>query len=82
MEIGKALKIYRVKHDLTQKQLAEMLNCCVPTLANIENGKKKPSINVLAMMLRKEVLTKEEFNEYGEALLNNAQKESCIETIF
>ena len=81
MEIGKTLKIYRVKNELTQKQLAEMLNCSVVTIGNIEKGKRKPSINILAMMLRKGVLTKEEFKQYGEELLKNAEKESCFETI-
>ena len=82
MDIGKTLRIYRVKNELTQKQLAELLECSVVTISNIEKGKRKPSIDILAMMLRKEVLTKEDFKEYGEELLKNAEKESCFENIF
>lgn len=81
MDIGKTLKIYRVKNELTQKQLAELLECSVVTLSSIEKGKRKPSIDILAMMLRKEVLTKEDFKEYGEELLKNAEKEGCFENI-
>lgn len=82
MDIGKTLRIYRVKNELTQKQLAELLECSVVTISNIEKGKRKPSIDILAMMLRKEVLTKEDFKEYGEELLKNAEKESFFENIF
>ena len=81
MDIGKTLKIYRVKNELTQKQLAELLECSVVTLSSIEKGKRKPSIDILAMMLRKEVLTKEDFIEYGEELLKNAEKKGCFENI-
>lgn len=82
MDIGKTLKIYRVKNELTQKQLAELLECSVVTLSSIEKGKRKPSIDILAMMLRKEVLTKEDFIEYGEELLKNAKEKGCFENIF
>ena len=82
MDIGKTVKIYRVKNELTQKQLAELLECSVVTLSNIEKGKRKPSIDILAMMLKKEVLTKEDFNKYGEELLKNAKEKGCFENIF
>lgn len=37
------LKIFRVRHNMTQEQAAECIGCGRMTYAAIENGKRKPS---------------------------------------
>lgn len=39
------LKLFRVKHKLTQEQIAEKIGYGRMTYANVENGKRNPSKN-------------------------------------
>ena len=42
--IGKRIKIARIKADLTQEKLAEMVNLSTTHMSNIENGSSKVSL--------------------------------------
>lgn len=42
------LKLFRVKHKLTQEQIAEKIGYGRMTYANVENGKRNPSKNFCA----------------------------------
>lgn len=41
-KFGKLLKVERIKNDLTQEQLAELLNVSPRTISLIENGLQHP----------------------------------------
>jgi len=45
--LNKALKLIRVFHDLTQKELAEKLGISKSHISEIESGKKTPTLAVL-----------------------------------
>ncbi len=45
--LNKALRLMRVFHDLTQKELAEKLGISTSHLSEIESGKKTPTLLVL-----------------------------------
>lgn len=45
--LNKALRLMRVFHDLTQKELAEKLGISTSHLSEIESGKKTPTLPVL-----------------------------------
>lgn len=45
--LGKALKMMRVFHDLTQKELSEKLGVSKSHLSEIESGKTSPSLDLL-----------------------------------
>jgi transcriptional regulator with XRE-family HTH domain len=45
--LNKALRLMRVFHDLTQKELAGKLDISNSHLSEIESGKKQPSIALL-----------------------------------
>jgi transcriptional regulator with XRE-family HTH domain len=47
MNYGKAIKIVRAAHGLTQRDLAERLSVGPSQLSLIEAGKRKPSLDVL-----------------------------------
>lgn len=41
------LKYYRLKNNMTKKELAEKVNVAPMTISNYENGKRKPSMEIL-----------------------------------
>jgi transcriptional regulator with XRE-family HTH domain len=47
MNYGKAIKIVRTAHGLTQSELAERLSIGASHLSLIESGKRQPSLTVL-----------------------------------
>jgi transcriptional regulator with XRE-family HTH domain len=47
MNYGKAIKIVRAAHGLTQSELAERLTIGASHLSLIESGKRQPSVKVL-----------------------------------
>jgi len=44
VEVGRQIKIERIKHELSQEQLSEMTKISVSHLSSIERGKIKPSL--------------------------------------
>jgi transcriptional regulator with XRE-family HTH domain len=48
MDYGKAIRIVRTAHGLTQAELAERLSIGSSQLSLIEAGRRKPSVDVLA----------------------------------
>ena len=47
MMLNEALRLIRVFHDMSSKELAEKLNISVAQLSKIETGKLEPKINLL-----------------------------------
>ena len=47
ISIGRRIRYYRQKSQLTQEQLAEAINVSMPHMSRIEGGKTKPSLQVL-----------------------------------
>lgn len=45
--IGKAIKVSRIEHRYTQDELAEKVNITIQHLQKIENGSRKPSVELL-----------------------------------
>lgn len=45
--LNKALRLIRVFHDLTQKDLAKKLQISKSYLSEIESGKKKPTLEII-----------------------------------
>jgi transcriptional regulator with XRE-family HTH domain len=45
--IGKALRLLRVYHDLKLGELAKLITISPSYLSEIENGKKKPSLELI-----------------------------------
>lgn len=45
--VGARLKLIRKTHNLTQKQMASLLNCSQNAIFAYENGKNEPSLKVL-----------------------------------
>jgi len=50
--LGEKLRILRKQHSLTTRQLGEILGVTGAHIVRIENGKKGPSISLLADMSR------------------------------
>ena len=48
--MGKRVRKLRRMLDLTQGQLAEICGCSQTTIANIEQGKRKPSIELVEVL--------------------------------
>ena len=48
--MGKRVRKLRRMLDLTQGQLAEICGCSKTTIANIEQGKRKPSIELAEVL--------------------------------
>ena len=49
--IGKRIKIARIKVDLTQEKLSEMVGISPTHLSNIETGTTRVSLNTIALVL-------------------------------
>lgn len=47
MNIGNNIKTFRKTKNLTQKQLADMINVSVVTIQNYENGRREPNMETL-----------------------------------
>jgi transcriptional regulator with XRE-family HTH domain len=52
-ELGTAVKEARSSSGLTQRELAESLNISTRYLMRIENGQRKPSYNLLCLIVSK-----------------------------
>ncbi|OFZ54120.1 MAG: hypothetical protein A2428_08765 [Bdellovibrionales bacterium RIFOXYC1_FULL_54_43] len=46
-ELGEALRLFRVFHDMTLSQLAKELDVSASFLSAIETGKKKPNLSLV-----------------------------------
>ena len=52
-KLGAAIKTARIKTDMTQDELAQVLCITTHHLGAIENGRRKPSYDLLCLLLNK-----------------------------
>ncbi|MBQ3180441.1 MAG: helix-turn-helix transcriptional regulator [Firmicutes bacterium] len=50
-KLGEAIRTARMRRDLTQEQLSELLNITPGHLKHMESGKRKPSVPLLFRMM-------------------------------
>ncbi len=46
-QLGMKIRIERIKHNLSQEELAEMANLSRPTIGAIERGENSPSVDTV-----------------------------------
>ena len=46
------IKCYRLKRNLTQEELAEIIGRDVRTIQRIENGEKEPTMKIFKMLVK------------------------------
>jgi transcriptional regulator with XRE-family HTH domain len=95
-EFGEYLRKYRKRNELTQQQLADILDITMSHYGNVERGVKNPSIDLLIRISDKlnvsldvllkaesEYLSKQAANEYVERIqaLPRKQREKLYEII-
>ncbi len=51
-QLARLIISYRMEHDLTQKQVAQMLNFTVPEVSRLESGQHTPSGKTIERVLR------------------------------
>jgi transcriptional regulator with XRE-family HTH domain len=85
MRFGAAIKKFRERADLTQKELADLLQVTPTYLSAIEHGRKQPSLDLLknasqALNIPREVIFWEsidwetvELDEYSQETLRRAR---------
>ena len=49
--IGRLLKEYRIKKNITQEELAELLNITPRQVQRIESGESRPSLRTLKLLI-------------------------------
>lgn len=49
--VGERLKTARIKHSLTQEEVAKELNISRTVLSRYENGKLEPNLEILAKLI-------------------------------
>lgn len=66
------LKYYRYKLNLSQEKFAEMMNSTLPYINQLENGRRKPTLELLDKFSNKLGITSAELITYNkEHNLNN-----------
>lgn len=60
------LKYYRYKLNLSQEKFAEMLNSTLPYINQLENGKRKPTLELLDKFANKLNISSAELITYNE----------------
>ena len=60
------LKYYRYQHNLSQEKFAEMLNSTLPYINQLENGKRKPTLELLDKFASKLNVTSADLITYNE----------------
>lgn len=61
MNIGRALRYYRKKTDMSQADIAEKLQISRQAYSNYENGKREPNIQLICDMAQVFDITTDEF---------------------
>ena len=85
--IGKNIKTLREQKRVKQKQLAKDLDVSAAYLNAVENGKKKPSLNLILSIAEEfkidpaEIVTKDESIKKIKALFEHHQFESQLSKI-
>lgn len=60
------LKYYRYKNKLSQEKLAEMLGSTLPYINQLENGRRKPTLELLDKFAKKLNTTSADLITYNE----------------
>src|SRR4051812_29806039 len=71
LPFGTWLREYRTNHDLTRRDLAQMIGCSLETIRKIESGERRPSKQVATLLAEKLDFSPEErprFVEYARRL--------------
>ncbi len=74
MEFAKRLKYLRLKNNISQKELAKLLNVGVSTISNYETGRNEPSYEKLIILAKY-------FNVSIDYLLGYSENKKIDETI-
>ncbi len=74
MDFGKRLKYLRIKNNISQKELAKLLNVGVSTISNYETGRNEPSYDKLIILAKY-------FNVSIDYLLGNSENKKPDESI-
>lgn len=85
MEIGKVILRIRNIRNMTQKQLAELVNCDESTISNIESNNRQPSLNLLkeiAKALQCPLSIIAFLSEHEVKEINKEQIDSLQDTIY
>jgi len=69
---GKNLKYYRQKKDLTQEELAELVDVSPQYISRLETGKHSPSFDIIEYL--SEILEIEPFQFFQE----KSEKKTCF----
>ena len=77
--INEALRLIRVFHDLNQSELAERLDVPKSRISEIENNKRKPSLDLIELYSKEFGLPPSTIMFFAEAL-PNAKKGEKIRT--
>lgn len=52
LSVGEVISIYRKKQELTQQELAQLIEVSVGTVVNYENNKTLPDIETLGKIIK------------------------------
>ena len=74
MQIFHKLRMLRIKHGLTQLQVAEKLNCSVPAYSKLETGATDVTDTRLVQLAALYNTTVAEIYQYGEPVDDSAER--------
>lgn len=78
MEIGKRIKEQRTKLDLTQEQLAARINVARSTVANWENGRNYPDIQMIVILSETLDLTLDELLKGDQEVVEKISEDTQV----
>ena len=80
-QLGKSIRFYRNKRNLTQEQLAEAVNIHEKNISKIENGKNFPSAETLTAIAQALGVEYYELFSFGSEMDYDKMKEEIINSL-
>ena len=80
--IGSVIKNARKKANLSQAELAELINMCDKNLGNIENGKQFPQVNNFLKIIETLRISLEDFGVKEYKNKSDTNKEELLKIIY